>query len=151
MAIIFPIVTLIWKRKKSRYRYTDRENIESTYACRLRSVGGFFFFGLLLSFRPLSKSQDPIIRFSSIVMQITITNRRQGRSPFRYRGTRISSFSWSGLNSRVFFLYIFSFLPDTAHTSHLPHLHQIRSWSSPRSNTKRQRNRDFGHESILQV
>lgn len=29
----------------------------------------------------LGKSQDPIIRVSSIVMQITITNRRQGRGP----------------------------------------------------------------------
>lgn len=27
------------------------------------------------------KSQDPITRVSSIVMQITITNRRQGRGP----------------------------------------------------------------------
>lgn len=34
----------------------------------------------------------PLPRVSSIVMQITITNRRQGRGPLRYRGTRISSF-----------------------------------------------------------
>ena len=41
-------------------------------------------------FRLPGKSWDPIIRVSSIVMQITITNRRQGRSPGRYRGKRIS-------------------------------------------------------------
>lgn len=36
---------------------------------------------LLQKFRLPGKSWDPIIRVSSIVMQITITNRRQGRSP----------------------------------------------------------------------
>lgn len=45
----------------------------------------FFFYLLLLlllqKFRLPGKSWDPIIRVSSIVMQITITNRRQGRSP----------------------------------------------------------------------
>lgn len=44
----------------------------------------FFYLLLLLllqKFRLPGKSWDPIIRVSSIVMQITITNRRQGRSP----------------------------------------------------------------------
>lgn len=39
------------------------------------------FLLLLQKFRLPGKSWDPIIRVSSIVMQITITNRRQGRSP----------------------------------------------------------------------
>lgn len=44
-------------------------------------LGSSLLLLLLQKFRLPGKSWDPIIRVSSIVMQITITNRRQGRSP----------------------------------------------------------------------
>ena len=78
-------------------------------------------------FRLPGKSWDPIIRVSSIVMQITITNRRQGRSPGRYRGKRISvgslslslSFSlswfrWFHARGRIFFYLAPRCLEDLA-------------------------------------
>lgn len=61
------------------------------FACRLRSAEQRWFHSPTSSSCSPGKSQDPITRVSSIVMQITITNRRQGRGPLRYRGTRISS------------------------------------------------------------
>lgn len=72
-----------------RLRNTEEEKEETLlHVSSLPSFLPFFlyFFYLLLllllqKFRLPGKSWDPIIRVSSIVMQITITNRRQGRSP----------------------------------------------------------------------
>lgn len=67
---------------------------------------------LFQKFRLPGKSWDPIIRVSSIVMQITITNRRQGRSPDDIAGKEslglpfplleAESSTWHPIASRTF-------------------------------------------------
>lgn len=94
-------------------------------ACRFRKCrterGGFLFS----FYSPCSpgKFQDPIIRVSSIVMQITITNRRRGRDPLRYRGTEIFSFSPSPFSSALpssSSRYLSRSLPETGGPTNSP-------------------------------
>lgn len=94
------------------------------------------------------KSQDPITRVSSIVMQITITNRRQGRGPLRYRGTRISSFFLSPrLVSPPFSPSHLLVLPPWIRQT--PRIRGRSEKEDPGRREGRKRNRDFDRESIF--
>lgn len=82
---------LIYEEIFSRVDYETpkrKKRLGSMFLPSLFFLSIFFISGsslllllLLQKFRLPGKSWDPIIRVSSIVMQITITNRRQGRSP----------------------------------------------------------------------
>lgn len=84
----------------------------SYFSFRLSLLPPLLLLLLFQKFRLPGKSWDPIIRVSSIVMQITITNRRQGRSPDDIAGKEslglpfplleAESSTWHPIASRTF-------------------------------------------------